>query len=631
LPGSIAGANLCVRPHFDNMQNGTLHNISYQYKTKYRTNYKYKIIMKHLNFFLMMCVICAGTGLGHAQNGANSVEVKFRYYHSYGASDYYLSEISSPFGYAGFKVDRGNPTAFNLESVGAGRYLIKAGTQYLFANLKNEWWRQYWGIEYSGDFDGSNGYFIDNAGVKLLAINAVHQGESLYVLGNEPVTDYSRLDELAQAGTVKKIDLSQINNFVFSFSKDEEILEYRKETVYNIHSEIGVALVIDDFDGDVELAILGDYGVRLSSFYIESENNFIPVEPDHGGQFGENIDWELRDGTLTVSGTGDMPGSGAAPWASYRNSITGIVITNGITTVRASEFSNYANLASVTFPESLVSIGATAFGGSSKLTSVTVNWTAVEDLPTMGNDVFTYISPDAVLHVPPGTKAIYEAAAQWKDFETIKEQGVTAQPTPIRNSQGGFNVSLAVPETGDFHCTFDVVLPAKFRLNDVATKLAESLANRFNLAITEKSNGVWSFGITPKALRSASANPFREVVRVVYNVENTLEDGVYELKVKSLELKLADGTEIREDEIAIPVTFHSATGNEAPTLSKTAIWSFGRNLYITTPTATRLSIFTLEGSLQKQSVIPAGETAIALPPGGYVVKAGAEARKIFIW
>jgi hypothetical protein len=588
------------------------------------TNYINQNNMKRLNFFLMMCVICAGTGIGYAQDMVFSVEVKFRYCDSF-ASNYYLSEISR-YGDVCFKADRDNPTTFRVELVGAGRYLIKAGARYLFATARKKLGFEF----YTDDYDEANGYFYGDIRnyEYLCAVNAVRQNDALYVLGDEPVTDYTKLDELAQSGKVKKIDLMQVNNFVFSFSK-YGIIEGK--ATYTINSDIGASVGMEE-SGRVKIEGKSSLPARRFLFFMENENNFDPDGPNYDGQFGENIHWELKDGTLTVSGTGPMSETDTpAPWGLYIYSVTNIVITNGITTVRASEFLEYANLVSITLPESLVSIGATAFAGPSRLTSVTVNWTAAEDLPAMGGAVFGGLSPDAVLHVPSETKAIYEAAAQWKDFKTIKEQGVTAQPTPIRNSQGGFNVSLAIPETGTFTATFDVVLPAKFRLNDVATKLAETLANRFNLAITEKGNGVWSFGITPKALRSASANPFREVVRVVYNVENTLEDGVYELKVKSLELKLADGTEIREDEIAIPVTFHSATGNEAPILNRTAIWSFGRTLYITTPTATRLSIFTLEGSLQKQSVIPAGETVISLPPGEYVIKAGAEVRKIFIW
>jgi hypothetical protein len=577
--------------------------------------------------------------MGYAQNGTNPVEVKFRYLHAF-SSDYYISEISQ-YDDVYFKIDvvHNTSTTFGIESIGAGRYLIKSGTRYLFANAKKDW-----GMDYTGDFDEANGYFNESGNSALLrAVHAVRQDESLYILKNEidawyvfeneQVADYSKLEELIQSGKVKKIDLSQINNFVFFFSKDTETMAVIGETTYTIHSEIGVNVIVNASDGNVQIATPGDNTGRLSSFFIESENNFVPVEPDYGGRFGENntFSWELKEGTLTVSGTGDMPDFNMilVPWYSYLYSITNMIITEGITTVRWR--SSHPNLVSVTLSESLVSIGANAFAGSSRLTSVTVNWTEAEDLPVMGADVFSGISPDAVLYVPPGTKAIYEAAAQWKDFKTIKEQGVTAQPTPIRNSQGGFNVSLAVPETGTFTATFDVVLPAKFRLNDVATKLAESLASRFNLTITEKDDGVWSFEITPKAIRSASANPFREVVHVVYNVEKTLEDGVYELKIKSLELKLADGTEIREDEIIIPVTFNSATGNETPTVSRTAIWSYGHNLYITTPVAAHLSIFTLEGSLQKQLLIPAGETVIALPAGVYIVKAGDTVKKISIF
>jgi hypothetical protein len=570
--------------------------------------------------------MCAGTMTGQAQSN-NYQEVRFRYLHAY-TQDYFLSETTQ-YGDVPIRAELNNPATFTLDPLGAGHYLIMSGARYLFANAKSDW-----GFEFThGGFDEANGYFggdVKNTG-KLLAVYGVRFDNILYVgdlvkavvdAGYSP----SSFDRMAQQGDIKKIDLTKINNFAFSFLKYNT---WEGKDTYIINSDIGAIVQISDRDAFAVISDGSSSSVRLSSFFIESENQFVPVESDYDGQFGENgaLNWELKDGTLTVSGTGSIP-SDRIPWNAYSSSITNIIITTGITAVEAQGFYECENLLSLTLPQSIVSIGAGAFSYSNKLASVTVNWTGEEDLPAIGAGAFRNISSGAVLNVPAGTKAVYEAADPWKNFKTIREQSMTAQPTPIRNSRGSFSLSLAVPETGTFTAVFDVLLPAKFDLNTGATRLMEALSNSFNLKIAPKGSGVWSFVIEPKATRSASASPLREIVDVVYDVEKTLEDGNYELKVNDIDLTLADGTVIHENEIAVPVSFNSATNTER--IAVTAVWSAGGRLHITSPAATTLSVFTVTGSLQKQQTIPAGNTIIALPAGVYIVKVGDTVKKIII-
>lgn len=94
-------------------------------------------------------------------------------------------------------------------------------------------------------------------------------------------------------------------------------------------------------------------------------------------------------------------------------------------------------LTSFTFPASLATISDYVFWGSLAMYDVYVPWTDANDLPTLGGtDLFYEIAnhagpSGATLHVPAGTKAIYEAANVWKDFGTIDApvMGVTVNVT----------------------------------------------------------------------------------------------------------------------------------------------------------------------------------------------------------
>jgi len=93
------------------------------------------------------------------------------------------------------------------------------------------------------------------------------------------------------------------------------------------------------------------------------------------GTCGENLTWDLTDGVLTISGTGEMNtyAKGNAPWYSSRSSITSVVIGNGVTHIGNYAFSGCTGLTSVTIPNSVTSIGQNAFSGCTGITSVIWN------------------------------------------------------------------------------------------------------------------------------------------------------------------------------------------------------------------------------------------------------------------
>ena len=93
------------------------------------------------------------------------------------------------------------------------------------------------------------------------------------------------------------------------------------------------------------------------------------------GACGENVNWVMTlDGTLTISGTGEMADySGSdnfVPWAAAREYIQSVVIESGVTSICSGAFHGCTVLTSVTIPGSVTDIGGSAFEGCTGLTRV---------------------------------------------------------------------------------------------------------------------------------------------------------------------------------------------------------------------------------------------------------------------
>ncbi len=89
---------------------------------------------------------------------------------------------------------------------------------------------------------------------------------------------------------------------------------------------------------------------------------------------GDSLTWSLKDGILTISGSGKMNDydTGGAPWYSDRLSITKIVMKGGITAIGEKAFYNLTNLTSVSIPNTVKSIHEAAFYGCSSITEISL-------------------------------------------------------------------------------------------------------------------------------------------------------------------------------------------------------------------------------------------------------------------
>ena len=141
--------------------------------------------------------------------------------------------------------------------------------------------------------------------------------------------------------------------------------------------------------------------------------------PGHSGRTAETNEkasgdyngfhWALNeDGTLTITGSGDMPDANNASWNRHREDIRKVVIENGVTSIGNGAFSGCTNLALVELPADVTSIGAAAFSGCASL-----NLTELPDsLTSIGYCAFSDCTSLALTTLPSGVTLIRDEAFQ---------------------------------------------------------------------------------------------------------------------------------------------------------------------------------------------------------------------------
>lgn len=97
---------------------------------------------------------------------------------------------------------------------------------------------------------------------------------------------------------------------------------------------------------------------------------------------GSGVTWQLTENTddpstytLTIRGSGAMKNylmSSNQPWCSFRDQITSVVVSPGVTSIGNLAFTRFSKLIHVDIADSVVSIGEQAFSDCSSLTDITV-------------------------------------------------------------------------------------------------------------------------------------------------------------------------------------------------------------------------------------------------------------------
>lgn len=115
------------------------------------------------------------------------------------------------------------------------------------------------------------------------------------------------------------------------------------------------------------------------------------VESGECGADGNNVTWTLdSDGTLTISGTGDMKDYDAyftksnngltiagqsnefASWCYYQEDIKNIIIEYGVTSIGDRAFSNFISLENISIPNSITNINSNSFKNCTSLKNINI-------------------------------------------------------------------------------------------------------------------------------------------------------------------------------------------------------------------------------------------------------------------
>ena len=171
------------------------------------------------------------------------------------------------------------------------------------------------------------------------------------------------------------------------------------------------------------------------------------------GQCGDNLYWNYKNNTLTISGSGDM--YDACPWGLFTNEIQTVVLPNGMTHIGDYAFSDCTGLSEITIPYTVTSIGDYAFAGCRKL--VQVNCYAIN--PPMAEST-SFANYNVYLNVPCDNLQDYQLDIVFGSFKYIQCMGADSENVPTDDvvvSPGSNDVTITWPTEGNAD-TYTIVI-----------------------------------------------------------------------------------------------------------------------------------------------------------------------------
>ena len=114
------------------------------------------------------------------------------------------------------------------------------------------------------------------------------------------------------------------------------------------------------------------------------------AEGETSGKCGKNVSWSLKNGVLTISGTGKMTDysdddDNRSPFYDRQDDIKSVVIKSGVTSIGNEAFTFCENITNVTIPSSVKNIGDYAFSDCWSLKSITIP----DSVTSIGDDAFS--------------------------------------------------------------------------------------------------------------------------------------------------------------------------------------------------------------------------------------------------
>jgi uncharacterized protein YjdB len=181
------------------------------------------------------------------------------------------------------------------------------------------------------------------------------------------------------------------------------------------------------------------------------------------------------------------------------------------------------------------------------------------------------------------------------------------------NGTGKFELSLTVPANVLFSGSFTLTLPNGFHLDLSQTKLSDDLSGQLTLTFTQNADGSWLFTIGVKeGLRNKTDNVYQKLVDIVYTIDESIANGNYEAHIQDLSFVFEDNTRIEEAEIPVNVTVDHSYTNIPSVSASVQVYVYKQILYVDTPLAERINIYSMTGKLLYNIEKPAGKISFAV-------------------
>jgi len=208
-----------------------------------------------------------------------------------------------------------------------------------------------------------------------------------------------------------------------------------------------------------------NYQLVPEKAYAENSSDEYVLSGDCGDK-GSNATFTLdKEGTLTITGKGEINDTINLLWSNYSKDIKKIVIGEGITRIRCSNFDGLQYVTSITIPESVVEIESSSFMNFINLTTVNLPISLKE----IKNGTFSGCDDLTSIEIPDGVTVIEDRAFEGctklnsiKIPDSVTEIGGSAfENTPWLNAQIMKDPIVIVNNIliEGKNCTGDVVIP----------------------------------------------------------------------------------------------------------------------------------------------------------------------------
>ncbi|HAE23793.1 MAG TPA: hypothetical protein DCG33_00490 [Prevotellaceae bacterium] len=275
-----------------------------------------------------------------------------------------------------------------------------------------------------------------NAFAHCVNLKTVKLWGNVNSIGEKAFNDCNQMTDIyCSAANPPTIKENTFSNMTYMFT-NLHVPEGTNETYASADNWKNFITIVDD----AQTAPITEFEIDGIRYEIISEHQVAVISKSGGSYSGDIVipyKVELNSTDYFISAIGDNAFKGCQNLTSISlpvalntigksafaacHSLEKIVIPDAVYTIESDAFNPCYSLKEVTFGIHVKDIGTSAFRGSEELTRITCT---SSEPPTLHEGVFSSkIYQTALVQIPKGSKAAYQTATEWKEFNAIVEEG----------------------------------------------------------------------------------------------------------------------------------------------------------------------------------------------------------------